>query len=59
MIMNIEDYIPEALEMVSAWELPEEDFAQAVVDQARLMSGIDLDYRATGPEIQPHTTLRF
>ena len=38
--MHIEDYIPEALEMVSAWEIPDEDFAQTVNDQARLMAGV-------------------
>ena len=38
--MHIEDYIPEALDMVSAWDIPDEDFAQTVNDQARLMSGI-------------------
>ena len=37
----LEDYIQDALEMVSAWDLPDEDFAQAVNDQARLMAGID------------------
>ena len=38
--MHIEDYIPEALEMVSARDIPDEDFAQTVNDQARLMAGI-------------------
>ena len=37
----LEDYIQDALEMVSAWDLPDEDLAQAVNDQARLMAGID------------------
>jgi hypothetical protein len=41
--MQFEDYIPDALEVVSvsAWDIPEGDFAQAVNDQARLMAGID------------------
>ena len=39
--MNIENLILDALEIVSAWDLPEEDFADAVNDQARLMAGID------------------
>ena len=39
--MPFEDYIPEALEMVSAWNLPDEDFARAVNEQAKLMAGID------------------
>jgi hypothetical protein len=39
--MQFDDYIPEALEMVSAWDIPDEDFADAVNAQARLMAGID------------------
>ena len=41
--MHIEDYIPEAIEMVSALEIPDEDFAQTVNDQARLMAGVPPD----------------
>jgi len=39
--MHFEDYIPEALEMVTAWDIPNENFADAVNAQARLMAGID------------------
>ena len=39
--MQFEDYIPEALEVVSAWDIPDDDFAYAVNDQAKLMAGID------------------
>ena len=38
-----EDYIHEALGLVSAWDLPEEDLADAVNAQAGLMSGIQPD----------------
>jgi hypothetical protein len=38
-----EDYIHDALEMVSAWDIPDEEFVDAVNAQARLMAGIDLD----------------
>jgi len=38
--MDYENYILDALEMVMAWELPEEEFADAVNDQARLMAGL-------------------
>jgi len=38
-----EDYILDALDMVSAWNLPDEDLADAVYAQARLMAGIDPD----------------
>ena len=41
--MNYEAYIPEALELVSAWEIPLEDFAQVVNDQARIMAGTGTD----------------
>jgi hypothetical protein len=41
--MNQENYILEAIELVSAWDLPDEEFGQAVSDQARLMSGINPD----------------
>ena len=39
----LEDYVTEALEMVSDWDIPDEDFAQTVNDQARLMAGIHPD----------------
>ena len=38
--MDYENYIIDALEMVMAWELPDEEFADAVNDQARLMAGL-------------------
>jgi hypothetical protein len=38
--MDYENYILDALEMVMAWELPDEEFADAVNDQARLMAGL-------------------
>jgi len=39
--MNHEQHILEALEIVSAWDLPDEDLADAVNSQARLMAGVD------------------
>jgi len=41
--MQFEDYIPDALEMVSAWDISDEDFADAVNAQARLMAGVQPD----------------
>ena len=38
--MHTEDYILDALEMISAWDLPDEELADAVNAQARLMAGI-------------------
>ncbi len=37
---DLEDYVLEAFEIVSAWGLPEEELADAVNAQARLMAGI-------------------
>ena len=37
--MTYHDYLIEALETVSAWDLPEEDLAEAANQQARLMAG--------------------
>ena len=42
-MQNIETHLLEAIETVSAWDLPEEDFADAVNAQARLMAGIQPD----------------
>jgi hypothetical protein len=39
--MHTEDCILDALEIVSAWALPDEELADAVNAQARLMAGID------------------
>ena len=57
--MNYENYILEALTMVSAWEVAEEDFAQAVNDQARLMAGLNLDPASDIPFTSPHHALQF
>ena len=41
--MHTEDYIFDALDMVSARDIPDEDFAQAVNDQAKLMACMNPD----------------
>jgi hypothetical protein len=38
--MNQENNILDAIEIVSTWDIPDEDFAQVVNDQARLMAGV-------------------
>ena len=57
--MNYEDYILEALSVVAAWEVPEEDFAQAVNDQARLMAGMDLESVCDFHVASPYHALQF
>lgn len=41
--MYIEDYIQEALETVSTWNIPDEDFVHAVSDQANLLAMVNSD----------------
>ena len=38
-----DNYVLDAIEMVSAWDVPDEYFADTVNDQARLMAGINPD----------------
>ena len=57
--MNYEDYIPDALLLVSAWEIAEEDFAQAVNDQARLMAGMYLESAGDFHVTSPYHALQF
>jgi hypothetical protein len=49
--MDYENYILDALEMVMTWELPDEEFADAVNDQARLMAGLTSeDFQEVRPD---------
>ena len=57
--MNYQIYIPEALEIVSAWEIEPEDFAQVVNDQARIMAATDLDLIASADFDNPYWPLQF
>ena len=41
--MNTENHILDALEIVSSWDVPDEDFADAVNSQIRVMMGINPD----------------
>ena len=45
----IEDYISDALLIVSGWNVPDEDFARTVNDQAKLMSGMPPEEILEGP----------
>ena len=55
----LEDYIQDALEIVSAWDLPDDELPDAVNAQARLMAGIPLDYTAPTVLPNPYLTLQF
>ena len=57
--MDIQDYIQDAISMVDSWDLPEEDFAQAVNQQARLMCGLGLEPSTDIPADSPYSTLCF
>lgn len=54
-----EDYIPDALEMVSAWEVSPEEFSQAVNEQARIMAGLYLEPSSDSALTSPYVPLRF
>ena len=41
--MSYENQILDALMIVSAWDLPEEELADAINDQAMLMAGVSPD----------------
>ena len=56
---NFEDYIPDALAMVSAWEVEEEHFADVVNDQARLMAGFGLEPSGSYQLDDPYQPLSF
>ena len=57
--MNYEDYIADALDMVSAWDLPESEFTDAVNAQAQLMAGQGLEYILDNAMPSPYAALRF
>ena len=58
--MNYEDYIADALDMVSAWDLPESEFTDAVNAQAQLMAGMQLEvFRFTDDLPNAYTPLQF
>jgi hypothetical protein len=56
---TFEDYIPDALDMVSAWEVPEQDFSEVVNQQAMLMAGLNLEPRHDTTEALPFASLLF
>ena len=42
-MQSIEAHLSDAIEMVSAWDVPDDDFADAVNAQAKLMAGVSAD----------------
>jgi hypothetical protein len=61
--MNIEtlfeDYIQDAFEIVSAWDVPDDELPDAVNAQARLMAGLPLDYNPPGAIPSAYLALQF
>jgi len=55
----LEDYIQDAFEIVSAWDLPDDELPDAVNAQARLMAGIPLDHTPLPPCTNPYLILQF
>ena len=40
---NYDEYVITALEIINAWDIPDEDIAHVVTQQTKLMSGINSD----------------
>ena len=57
--MDYIDYLQDAFDQVSAWEIPEEQFFDTVRDQAMLMAGLPVDWYGEMPEPDNHTSLQF
>jgi hypothetical protein len=57
--MDYQDYIPDAIELVDSWELDETDWRQAVINQARILAGMDSEPRADIPVFSPYLALQF
>ena len=57
--MYYEDYLQDAIDLVSAWEVPEELFSATVRDQAMLMAGMSVDWLGETSEPDYRTALRF
>jgi hypothetical protein len=59
MFNDYEQYISDAISMVSAWELTETEFALAVNDQAKLLAGVHLEPTGDVPVTSPYSSLQF
>ncbi len=57
--MDYQDYIPDAIELVDSWELDETDWRQAVINQARILAGMDSVPQADIPVFSPYLALQF
>lgn len=57
--MDQSHYLAEAIAVVSTWEISEEDFAQTVNDQAKIMAGLDLELSGLDDYASPYTPLQF
>jgi hypothetical protein len=57
--MDYQHYIADALEQVSAWEIPEEDFVNEVNNQAMIMAMTDLELSGLDDFASPYTPLQF
>ena len=57
--MDYENFIPEAMDMASAWNIDEENFLGVVFDQAHRMCGQNLEPSTDLPHHSPYAALRF
>ena len=58
--MHHQNYLTDAIDQVSAWNLPDEEFAPAVNDLARLMAGLPYPENSFTPTaLGPYAPLQF
>ncbi|WOJ92919.1 hypothetical protein R0135_14145 [Congregibacter variabilis] len=57
--MTYENCIIEALAIVSAWDIPLEDFADVVIDHAKLIAGESLDPMTDPTDLMTDYPLHF
>ena len=57
--MDYHHYIADAVEMLAGFEIPAEDFAQAVTDQAKIMAMTDIELSGLDDFASPYTPLQF
>ena len=56
---QFEDYVQQAWDQIEMWAPPQDQIAQALTEQIRLLVGIDLNERDADMEFRCHNTLRF
>ena len=57
--MDYHHYIADAVEILADFEIPLEDYAQAITDQAKIMAMTDIELSGLEDFASPYTPLQF